>query len=151
MEHRFIEDHFDPNFQKLFKAYFNELGVKVENWNELFEEMNDCIKKYNLLTLLISYEEKVVGFIMFQKDELTNWFFKKSFGFIREFYIDTEYRGKGYGTILIEIALGWFKKEGIRKVILTSDTANQFYLKCGFKIDTSFEAKNELPTYVIEL
>ena len=151
MEHHFIEDHYDPLFQELFKKYFNELGIKVENWDGIFEEMNDCVKKYNLLTLIISYEMKVIGFLQFQKDELSNWFFNESIGFIREFYIDIKYRGKGYGTKLLALALGWFKNEGILKVLLTSDTADQFYLKHGFKKDKAYNAKNQLPIFVIDL
>lgn len=151
MEHRFINDHFDQQFTDTFKKYFKELGINVNNWNGIFTEMNDCIGKYNMKTLVILFNGKTIGFIQFQKDELLNWFFKEQIGFIREFYIDSQYRGKGYGSRLIELALKWFKDEGIKKVLLTSDTADAFYIKLGFKHDEAYLANNALRTYVIEL
>jgi N-acetylglutamate synthase-like GNAT family acetyltransferase len=80
---------------------------------------------------------------MYQEDTLSNWFFVERIGFIREFWIRENRRKQGLGTSLLKIVLGDMKDKGIKKVLLTTDTASGFYVKSGFIKDESYSAKNE--------
>lgn len=35
-----ISDFFDPRFQTAFRLYFDELGIRIRDWEGLFREMN---------------------------------------------------------------------------------------------------------------
>ena len=69
-------------------------------------------------------------------------------GFIREFWIAEEYRNKGYGSKLIQLAEEFFKENGICKSILTTDTAEHFYEARGYHRDRSYTAKNQDEVFV---
>ncbi len=141
-----ISDLANEYFQKAFKLYFNELEVKVENWNELFQEIND--DKDNFAYIRLTEDFEVVGFIQFKCIELSNWFFTAPFGFIREFWVSSEYRGKGQGKELLFLAEEYFKNKNIVKCILTTDGATEFYEKHGYKHDKTIIAENKDAVYV---
>lgn len=147
----YIEDHLDPLFMNIFKCYFNELKINVESWNNLFEEMNNSILKMGLQTMILLEGKQTMGFIQFQVEELRNWFFKEKIGFIRELYVCNEYRNNKYGTQLVNKAFEHFTQNNVYKVLLTTNTAERFYLKIGFRRDDSYQAINEIPTYMINL
>ena len=149
MKDLLITDFTNSDFQKAFKLYFDELGVKVEQWDALFAEMNEG--KDNVAYLRSSEANQVIGFIQFIPITLSNWFFQSHLGFIREFWIAKEYRGKGYGTDLLRLAEMYFKDNGIFKSILTTDTAPIFYEKNGYIKDVAIAAKNKDNVYIKEL
>lgn len=126
-------------FQAAFKEYFNELGVKINDWNKLFNQMNNDIGNY---AYLITDNNTVVGFIQFKAIILSNSFFEEQYGFIREFWIDEKYRKQGYGTKLLKLAEDYFINNRIYQVILTTATASDFYTKNGYKKNYSITAKN---------
>ena len=41
MKNILISDFNNSDFQNMFKTYFNELDVRVSNWDRLFKAMND--------------------------------------------------------------------------------------------------------------
>ena len=140
MKDYFITDFLNPLFQSAFKEYFEELGVKVRNWDALFEEMNNS--KETTAFLRIDEKEKVIGFIQFKIDEMKNWFFTEKIGFIREFWVSNEFRGKGHGTELLKLVENYLLDKEIFKTILTTDTAPDFYIKKGYIREYSYYAKN---------
>lgn len=141
-----ISDFTDVGFRSAFKRYFGELGINVEDWDGLFAEM-----KGNLAYVRYGENGEVVGFIQFVAVELKNWFFCEKLGFIREFWVSGEYRNMGHGTELLGLAERYFADNGIRKAVLTTDTAPAFYEAKGYKKDGSFAAKNEDDVFVKEL
>ena len=144
-----ISDFTDAGFTEAFKRYFGELGISVEDWDGLFAEMNGTEGN----RAYVRYDEngEAVGFIQFVAIELENWFFCERLGFIREFWISGEYRKMGHGSELLGLAERYFSDNGIRKVILTTDTAPEFYEAKGYKRDGSFTAKNKDDVFVKEL
>lgn len=148
MDYIFIKDYFDERFTNCFKKYFAELGLTIKNWDGLFEEMNSCRIKDKFETILLLDRNEPIGFIQFQCETFMNWFFQESAGFIREFWIAEKYRNQGYGTKLMNLSFSYFQEKDIHKVLLTTDTAEDFYERKGFKKDLSYSAKNNLPTYV---
>ncbi|MBQ8313931.1 MAG: GNAT family N-acetyltransferase [Clostridia bacterium] len=142
---KLIREYNDQAFQQAFRAYFTEMGIQVSNWEGLFAGMTD----EGVPTLLREDESgQVIGFIMFSRIEMTSWFFEDRYGFIREFWVAPEQRNKGIGAELLAQAEAFFARQGIHKMILTSDTAERFYLKHGYRREDGMVAKNKTPVYV---
>lgn len=142
----FLTDFTDSRFRQAFKSYFEELGIRVQDWRGLFAEMNG--DAHGNAAFLRTEGEQVIGFIQFCPMELSGWFFSKKLGFIREFWVDGEQRGKGHGTALLKLAEEWFRAQGFAGAILTTDTAAEFYIRRGYRLDQGFSAKNGDETYI---
>ncbi len=142
---KLIREYNDQAFQTAIRAYFVEMGIQVSNWEGLFAGMTD----EGVATILREDESgQVVGFIMFSRIEMTSWFFEDQYGFIQEFWVTPEQRNRGIGDELLAQAEAFFARQGIHKMILTSDTAERFYLKHGYRKDEGIVAKNKAPVYV---
>lgn len=144
-----LEDFTFPVFRQCFQLYFKELGINIKDWDGLFQEMNADGRGNQ--AYLRTENGKPVGFIQFCRMELTGWFFTKQMGFLREFWIAPEYRGQGHGTALLVLAEAELVRQGAAEVLLTTDTAPDFYIKNGYRHDPGFAAKNGDPVYVKEL
>ena len=142
---KLIREYNDQAFQTAFRAYFMEMGIQVSNWEGLFAQMTD---EGDPTILRMDESGQVIGFIMFSRIEMTSWFFEDRYGFIREFWVAPEQRNKGIGAELLAQAEAFFARQGIHKMILTSDTAERFYLKHGYRREDGMVAKNKTPVYV---
>ena len=140
-----INDFLDEKFQIAFKEYFKELGIEVKDWNGLFKEINE---DKNTQAIVRMENDNVIGFIMFQPIVFESWFFEEKCGFIREFWIANECRNLGNGSSLLDKVETYFKNQGIFRTILTTNTANDFYVKHGYKLLKSSIAKNNEAVYV---
>lgn len=137
----------DIAFQTAFRAYFAELGCQVRNWEGLFAEMNDAAEP----TYIRKDEaERVIGFIMFTPMDMKSWFFETKVGFVRELWVAPEHRGQGLGSELLAQAETWLKDKCINRVILTTDTASEFYMRHGYRPDGSILAKNNDTVFIKE-
>lgn len=144
-----ISDFTELLFQQAFKEYFEELGVNVKDWDGLFKEMND--EEDNKAYVRVTEDNTVVGFIMFKPIELSNWFFREKLGFVREFWISPQHRSLGHGAELLRFTEEYFLQNDIRKAILTTDTAEKFYEKNGYRKDDAFTAANQDEVFVKDL
>ena len=142
---QFIRDYNHVNFQNAFRAYFTELGIQVTDWNGLFQQMTD-----EGVPAIVRKNEQgtVIGFIQFSRIEMTSWFFEDRYGFIQEFWVAPEQRNCGIGSELLAQAEAFFSRQGIHKMILTSDTAEGFYRKHGYRRDEGIVAKNRALVFV---
>lgn len=146
MKDIFVTDYMNPDFQKAFRLYFDELDVKVDDWEEVFRQMSST-SSY----IRFTDDGSIVGFILFEPITLSNWFFIASYGFVREFWVAEKYRGKGNGTALLRHTEKYFKENGLHRVILTTDSAPQFYEKNGYIKEKSVIAKNNDEVFVKDL
>jgi len=68
---------------------------------------------------------------------LTNDLHTEPFGFMEDVFVDESFRGKGYGTFLVENIIEEAKAKGCYKLICTSrygkDKVHDLYEKLGFK------------------
>ena len=144
-----IEDFTHELFRNAFKLYFGELGIEVKAWDALFREMAD--EGGNKACIRMNDNDIIVGFIMFKAEQLSNWFFEEKIGFIREFWVAQDQRNSGHGSHLLRIAEEYFAKNGIFKVVLTTDTAEHFYETHGYQQDKSYTAKNHDAVFVKRL
>ena len=145
----FLTDFTDLRFQKAFQTYFQELGIQVRDWEGLFTEMNG--DSHGNAAYVRLDGERAAGFIQFCPMELSGWFFSQKLGFIREFWIAPEYRGQGHGRALLTLAEDWLRAQGLPLVLLTTDTAPEFYLRMGYRPDPGFQANNHDAVYRKEL
>lgn len=141
-----ISDFTDIRFQAAFQQYFSELGYKLDNWEPLFHEMNHD-GRGNMAYVRLTDGGDVVGFIQFCIMPFDSWFFESKLGFIREFWIAPNYRKQGQGKELLKLAEDWFCSQNVFQTILTSRTAETFYLRCGYQKNDNFLAKNKHPSY----
>ena len=144
-----ISDFSEPLFQTAFQTYFSELGITVRDWDGLFREMND--EGDNQAFVRTADDGSIIGFIQFKPIKLTSWFFEETCGFIREFWISNANRNAGHGSALLRLAESYFKEHGMYTSILTTDTAEHFYLKHGYRKAAGCKAKNEDEVFVKRL
>lgn len=143
-----IRDFTDPRFAQAFQLYFHELGAQIKDWDGLFREMN---QGDNRAYVRLTGEGETVGFLQFTPIAFSSWFFEEKAGFIREFWVAPGFRGQGHGRALLALAEEWFREEGVSRVLLTSDTAPEFYLKMGYRPAAGCAAKNHDPVFVRDL
>lgn len=136
-----ISDFSDPLFQSAFQAYFSELGITVRDWNGLFCEMN--AEGDNRAFVRTDQDGGIIGFLQFKPTRFTSWFFEETCGFIREFWIAEAHRNAGHGSALLRLAERYFRDHGMYTSILTTDTAERFYLRHGYRKAPGCRAKNE--------
>lgn len=138
-----ISDFSDPLFQTAFQRYFAEMGIHVKDWDGLFREMDGGNEgEKNAAYVRMAADGSVIGFIQFIPIRFTSWFFEETCGFIREFWVAEEFRGKGHGSALLALAERYFLEQGIRTGILTTDTAEPFYERHGYVKECGCRAKN---------
>jgi GNAT superfamily N-acetyltransferase len=93
------------------------------------------IKKFKALKLELFEDKKKVGRVYLYI--INNDLHKQSYGYIEDLLINKKFRGKGYGTILLNKAVSEAKKMGLYKLVSTSRTGraqvHKFYQKNGFK------------------
>ena len=138
----------DAAVQKAFRAYYEELGVKVTNWEGLFAEISaspDCffVRK--------NQNGEVIGFLLFVMtgaETACRGFFSTRLGWIEEFWIAPEYRKQTHGTALLHLAEKHFSQLGCAYAILTTDTALQFYEKRGYRLQKGVAARNKSNVYI---
>lgn len=144
-----ISDFSSPLFQTAFQTYFSELGITVNDWDGLFREMND--EGDNQAVVRMAGDGSIIGFIQFKPTKFTSWFFEETCGFIREFWISNANRNAGHGSALLRLAESYFKEHGMYTIILTTDTAEHFYMKHGYRKALGCKAKNEDEVFVKHL
>ena len=144
-----ISNFSDPLFQTAFKTYFAELGITVKDWDGLFRKMSD--EGDNRAYVRTDPDGGIVGFIQFKPTPFTSWFFEETCGFIREFWVSKDHRNAGHGAALLRLAEGYFISNTIYTSILTTDTAERFYLAHGYRKAPGCRAKNQDPVFVKRL
>ncbi len=143
-----IDDFTDPVFQDAFMEYFSEIGIAAYDRDGLFREMNDGM---NEAYMRLDEGGNCVGFIQFCPITFTSWFFEGTCGFIREFRVSPERRGEGHGTSLLRLTEGRFREKGYGAAVLTTDSAEDFYLARGYKKAPGIRAKNGDRVFVKQL
>jgi ribosomal protein S18 acetylase RimI-like enzyme len=80
----------------------------------------------NVCGFSFAYVER--GYLLF-KDEKQ--------GYIRHIFVRPKYRGRGIGHALIRETLDWFRKKGVKRIVLDVNTRNRrarkLYESLGFK------------------
>ena len=148
MDNITITDFSDARFTQMFRRYFGELGIAVRDWDGLFREMNGG---ENTAIISVAPDGHATGFIQFCPMRFESWFFTFRAGFIREFWVEPESRGRGIGSELLRLTEEYFQRAGLRWAILTTDTAERFYTCRGYKPAPDIGAKNGDTAFIRDL
>ena len=89
---------------------------------------------------LIDDFNKIVGFCVFKIDNLKKY--PDIFPWLSDVMILEEYRGKGYGKVLLSYGEKILKELGYNTIYVWTDQAPDFYKKLGFQYKQEVE-KNE--------
>lgn len=147
-----ISDFTSPVFRAAFQQYFEEIGMKIKDWDGLFQEMNRGDDgERNAAYVRLSADGGVIGFLLFIPIRFASWFFEETCGFIREFWVAETFRGQGHGSELLSLAERYFLEHGIYTSILTTDTAGRFYERHGYRKAAGCSAKNKDEAFVKRL
>ncbi|EQW17324.1 Acetyltransferase (GNAT) family [Scardovia inopinata] len=144
-----IEDFTDSRFQKAFITYFSEYGIVREDWDSLFQRMNDECE--NKAFARVNDDECIIGFLQFRRIHFTSYFFETQCGFIREFWVAKEFRNRGNGTHLLNLTENYFIQHNYSASILTTDTEAQFYQRRGYWKAMGFRSKNSNEVFIKNL
>jgi len=139
-----LTDFSDVSFRTAFQMYFEELGIRVQNWDGLFREIQEG---ENSAFLHVNEEGQVIGFLLFTTIRMKSWFFEEDCGFLREFWIAPEHRSEGHGAALLDRTEEHFRLQGIHRILLTTDTAPGFYEKNGYSQAPGIQSKNGDPVF----
>jgi GNAT superfamily N-acetyltransferase len=159
------------DFMTLWLSYFHELGDernddKILGHAKKILEYQDHKKQENEIynIELCLRNNSIIGFcffciveIKFQKDTEYGLIIKplmnnNDYGYIMEYYILPKYRLKGYGKAMHSHIIETYKRQNIKKVMLTPDTtAISFWEKCQFYNSGKIDPTNNLPIYLKEI
>ena len=141
-----LTEHSDSAFRRAFQTYFSELGISVADWAGLWRDMDASGEDITFLRRGPNGE--AIAFLMAVPMEFSSWFFTERRGFLREFWVRRDCRGLGHGAALLARAEEHFRRQGIHTMILTTDTAEGFYLRHGYEKDPGCRAKNGDDVYI---
>ena len=130
-----IENLYSEQFKVAasLSPYFCQVGYQESDF------IKNTIKSKDSQIYLLLDEKEVCGFILLQEKESSNFSFSipHKFAYIMDILILPEYRGKGYGNILIDIAKKWARKRKLDylslDVLANNKNAINFYKKNDFK------------------
>ncbi len=121
--------------------YWKKFNPKMirENTEYKFSELYTKNKLPFGITLLDDYNN-IVGFCVFKLENLKKY--PDIYPWLSDIMILEEYRGRGYGRILISNGEKILKELGYEKVYIWTDQVPDFYKKLGYKYKQVVE-KNE--------
>jgi ribosomal protein S18 acetylase RimI-like enzyme len=119
--------------KQLVEGLGQQFDPKRFDWG-IRRRLYDPLQRHGILIALDEEENKAVGMII---AELRIDPFGTSEGYIKQFFLKEEYRGKGYGHILLEKALQHLKKIKVEKIKVNireeAKRALKLYEKMNFK------------------
>jgi GNAT superfamily N-acetyltransferase len=124
----------------------NKLFIESELSDENLKIIEDGLRQFNLSktseeniplnVLLKSDDDKIIGGL--QGNHNAEWLY------INLLWVDSTYRGKGYGRKIMLAAEKEAVKKGVTKSYLQTEHALGFYQKLGYEIFTVIENSNSI-------
>lgn len=142
-------DKTQQDFEKLFEAYYNELGCD-ENVPHLLNEYILPDLKAGLISIEIMQDGgEFTGFIIYQTDRIENeWCPREGWGDIREIYVIPQKRGQGLGKFLLYTAEMKLRESGTNECYcMPCETAEAFFAACGYEKSGLFDEETECFVY----
>jgi ribosomal protein S18 acetylase RimI-like enzyme len=123
IHHEFDPRRFFPPGSNPERGYANFLATQL--------------RERGAVLLVAEFEGEVAGYL-FGAIEPRSWKdLRDKCGYVHDLVVDERSRGSGIGTALLEAAVSWFAKRGIRQVTLSTasgnDAAQRLFRKAGFR------------------
>lgn len=122
-EKKVFKELLDKYLKEIFEE--NDVIISEDLVNQGLVEIIGNLESDLRIWVYLCYEgEKAIGFVIAQIDEIgAQWCLKPGYGLIREFYITPEYRRKGLGKEMYLFMEEILRKEAVKIIYLTTDTA----------------------------
>lgn len=123
-----------PQIKALFCEYYRELDCE-DDPAEIFDGLVADDLKNCLISAAAAFDgETMVGFIIYQVDDVINdWCFKDGCGDIRELFVTPSSRKSGIGSALVTFAESQLKAEGADGVyLLPTEESEKFFIRLGY-------------------
>ena len=124
-------------FLKMLITYLND-DMKF-NWSSEFIEdkilglFEEKWSKKILYIDVLEENKQLIGFAIYQIDTpQSDWCKKEGWGFVRELYIQKDYRKQGYGYKLVKNIERRLINENVKDIYLNADDAIIFWNKCNY-------------------
>lgn len=140
----YSEDLTGIPFKDKFYEYLQEMGIQGYPWYALYRQM----KEHQTKAFFLYDNGYLAGFSLFTTVNMTSWIIRQRVCYIAEFYIDPNYRHKGYGHWLLMQTEQYAREHGLLEMVLTSQDAGEFYRRFGYWQDYSMKADNNDPVWV---
>ena len=100
------------------------------------QRLTKLVRKRKTVLLIAEVDKKIVSYFVADVRKV-RMFVHKEIGYISNGYVDTKYRRKGIGEMMLKWLRGWFLERGIERVELMVDTKNDLgiraWQKYGFR------------------
>jgi GNAT superfamily N-acetyltransferase len=123
------------DFESVFPLFQQLWPNKPINQEELKKVFHRGTESGSDVLLCLEYNHIVIGFCAYA---IVNNFWQEGYiSYIYAMVIDENYRGKGYGSDLLQEAISKSREQGMKRVELDSgfprEQAHKFYEKFGFE------------------
>ena len=139
-------------FVDMFNSYFlYDLKIELEysKIEEICSNIIEAGEKKIVFLDIVRIKNEPAGFIIYQIDSpKSDWCQKEGFGFIRELYIEKEFRGQGLAKLLVNHVERTLTDRSVKQIYLTSDNAGLFWNKLGYETTDEIGYKNEGTIYM---
>ena len=151
MEIKRLSKPYYNRFKEMFCKYFQDDLLEELSNEFIIKNIIDSqvlvLFEKNIIFIDLIYSSKVpVGFIIYQIDsDNSDWKERCGWGFIRELYVDKDYRKLHLGSELLKHAENTLSKLSAKHIYLTCDDNNisrNFYLKNGYVPENKFNLHN---------
>ena len=134
MSARLITEKDYSDFEKLFCDYYAELDCEDDPLHLFREYVLPDLEANLFEAATISQEEKLLGFVIYQIDDVLNdWNFKEGFGDVRDLYIAPAFRQQGLGANLLSFAEKRLSDAGAQQIyVLPTEESESFFKNRGY-------------------
>lgn len=134
----YVQKIITKSWQDTYKGIVNDdfLNLLSENEEERIIASQNSFDENNNQELVLEINKKIVGFVKYGKANDDNY---KGYGEINALYILNQFKGHGYGKLLVQEAVKKLILNGFDKMIigcLDGNPSNDFYKHLGGKLDT---------------
>ncbi|WP_186431076.1 GNAT family N-acetyltransferase [Clostridium sp. BSD9I1] len=113
------------------KVDINKVCIFLSKTYWAKDRERDAIEKSikNSLCISVLHNDTQIGFARVVTDYIT-------FAYLCDVYMDENYRGNGIGKTMLEFIVGHPELQGLKRFLLVTKDAHEFYKKIGFnKLD----------------
>jgi len=121
---------------EIIKSQMEFIGSNI-SYNEITNFLNENLNIENNAKLLILKDESIVGFCFFNISVGLET--KGKYIWLNEVHILKQYRGLGYGNLIIEYLDNYSKENSIKKVmglVSNENESKSFYKNNGFRLNS---------------
>jgi ribosomal protein S18 acetylase RimI-like enzyme len=120
-----------------YNAQFDDsFRVKPKIVGRFARELQNRIDDPNYRLSVIELDEELVGYCLSYISKKPYFFKLGKFGFIGDLFVEEGYRRRGYGRLLVDDALNFFKRKRVEQVelLVASENVNtiKFWQRLGY-------------------